>query len=164
MTAEVTQSYTDEQQAIALAALERYGLRPSGRFLAELWGHAPHTTTLLRWRANAVATVTDEHRDFWADYDKSVQTEVKQRVAGVYNKVMDTIEFMLEDPKNLERVSKVNGLSIAGGIWFDKVFPQAKPGYGGVQVNGDNAQVVLQVVMAPDQSMQGEARPPMREV
>lgn len=152
MTTEVTNSYTDDQKAVAVAAYRKYGLRPTLRMLNSIWnGEAPHHTTVLIWSRDERIVVTDTHRDFWDDYDRMVQTEVKQRIAPLFERMADTIERQLDKPDDMERMSKVQGLTISLGILYDKVFPVAKN--GAINVNAtEGATVNLMVVAAPEQA------------
>lgn len=158
MTTQEVVSYTPDQQAIAVASLERYGLRPTERLLDKLWGSSPHQTTLLRWRdKRADIVVTDAHRDFWADYDKAVRTQMTQRIPELFDKVAGTIEYLTDDDNvsadvRLERLAKLQGATISLGILYDKVFPQARNGANVNVSAGEGATVNLMVVAAPEQS------------
>lgn len=156
MTTDVVRSYTPDQRAIAVAAYERYGLRPAERFLAEIWEIAPAQNTILEWKKRSDLEIRDEHRDFWADYDRSVQTEVKARVPKLFDRVSESIEFLtdhegLTTGQRLERISKLNGATIALGILYDKVFPQARNGGASINVNNnEGGQMVLNVTLGGD--------------
>lgn len=158
MTAQVTNSYTDDQKAIAVAAYERYGLRPAVRLLDKVWGgEHPHHTSLLNWRKDESLCITDAHRDFWADYDKAVRTQMTQRIPELFDKVAGTIEYLTDDEEvdpavRLERLAKLQGATISLGILYDKVFPQARNGANVNVSAGEGATVNLMVVAAPEQS------------
>lgn len=145
-------TYTPHEKALAKAAADRYGVTTAWRILGTSWPRVPVLRTVINWRRDEHIVVTEEHRDYWRQYDAEMATRARARVLPTFERAISVLDHQLAHPDDMERMSKVQGLAITTGILFDKLVPSAR---GGAGISFDGVGTVNLMVMAPSEEAAG---------
>lgn len=146
-------SYTDEQKSLALAAVERYGVRPAQRVLMGFFAddEAPSTTTLIAWRDSGEVAVGDEERGHWNELERQRKASWQAAIDSRRDSMLEAVDQATEDRNYLGMMQS----STAVAIFYDKMVPPVRAGVN-LNLPGDNPNVTI-LVTAP--AAVGEHRP-----
>lgn len=153
-------SYTRRERELAKAATLRYGASGAARVLSGLWGVKPSVEVLARWVDSPRVASTEVASDYWRAHDESVAYSARERLSTTYEKAVAALEVQLDEPDDMQRMSKVQGLTIAVGIIYDKIAPSAPK--GGLSVDGIGNNVTINVIAPPPIAPDGQ--PSVRRV
>ncbi len=144
--------YTPEQKSRALAAVERYGLRPAervlkGEFIADA---GPVQQTLITWRDSGDVVILEADREHWSELERQRKSEWQAAINSRRDDMLEAVDQATEDRNYLGMMQS----STAVGIMYDKIVPMVR---GGLSVNLSDGDARVQILVTAPSST-GEQR------
>jgi hypothetical protein len=145
--------YNDEQKAIAVGAVQRFGLRPAERWLAQEWpGGSPTQRTLIDW-ARAGVVVTEEADVFLSEVQQERKAKWQAGFDSTRDKHFNAIDTALDAGKGLV----AQQLMTSAGIAYDKLVPIPRSG-AAVSIGGAGQ---VNIMVAAPANVEGTGQRPV---
>ncbi len=137
-------SYSDEQKAIAVGAVQRFGLRSAVRWLKQEWPTGvPSMDSLIRWAREGVA-ITEDANEFLSKVEQERKAKWHAAIDSRREATFEAYDVAVEKRSWLGMQQAATAI----GIQLDKLVPVARSG-AAVSV-GAAGQVNILVAASPN--------------
>ncbi len=131
--------YSDEQKALGVVALAKWGARPAARWLQQEWGEDKLShRTLANW-AKAGVEGTDEAVELVTQIAQQRKEKWLTSFDSIRDDLFDAIQVAVNEGKGLV----AQQLTTSAGIAFDKIVPPPKSGVPLIGTVGEMQMVVV---------------------